>query len=83
MVQLLAGRHAPERAQHRETGARTELISQPAAGNLHERVRIRECRKDDAELGRAQAHLLPHERTGHGDVDAIDVQDERHQAEAE
>ena len=77
------GGHAPQRAQQREAEARTKLISEPPAGNLHERVRIGECGEDDAELRRAQAHLFPHERSGNGDVDAINVENERHQAEAE
>ena len=77
------GRGRPQQAQDREHQARAEPIRQPAAGNLHGGVRIGERREDEPELGGRQPQLLPHRRSGHRDVHAIDVGDEVHQAEDE
>ena len=80
-VMIVADAHS--RLKHRQHSTRSEPIRQPAADDLHPGVGIGECGKDEPELNRRQAELVPQGRCGHRDVHPIDVGDEIHQAQQE
>ena len=74
-------RSCPDETAHEERPARPEAIPDPAAEHLKEQIRIRKCGKDEPELRVGERELLSDFARGGGDVHAIDVRDQVHQAQ--
>ena len=74
-------RDADDEPRDTERQTRTELITEPAADQLKDRIRIGKGGKRETERGVAEAEIFLDKRRCGRDIYPVDVKDEIHQAQ--